>query len=145
MNKVFYILILGGFLNACTSNTIIKKPDNLIPKEQMVDVLTDMLLASGGGNIKNKLLHRKVNYFPFVFEKHQIDSTRFKESDYYYISKIDEHNEILKKVEIRLKALKKVVEKEKKIQDSLKRVATDLERKKRTQPLKSVELELPKK
>ena len=113
MNKVFYILILGGFLNACTSNTIIKKPDNLIPKEQMVDVLTDMLLASGGGNIKNKLLHRKVNYFPFVFEKHQIDSTRFKESDYYYISKIDEHNEILKKVEIRLKALKKVVEKEK--------------------------------
>ena len=76
---------LSLLLINCTSNTIIKKPDNLIPKNQMVDVLTDMFLASGGENIKNIHLQRKVNYFPLVFEKHHIDSTQFKESNFYYV------------------------------------------------------------
>ena len=98
MYKIIYITFLSLLLINCTSNTIIKKPDNLIPKNQMVDVLTDMFLASGGENIKNIHLQRKVNYFPLVFEKHHIDSTQFKESNFYYVSRIDDYEEILKKV-----------------------------------------------
>ena len=91
MNKFIYILFIAAFLFNCTSNTIIEKPANLIPKDQMVDLLTDLLLASGGENVKNLQQKRKVNYYPFVFEKYQIDSTRFKESNYYYISTIDDY------------------------------------------------------
>ena len=105
---------------ACTSNTIMKKPDDLIPKNQMVDLLTDMLIASGAENIKNIELERNVNYFPLIFEKYGIDSTRFKESNYYYTSQIDDYEKILKKVDDRLKALKEKLDSEIKLQDSLK-------------------------
>ena len=120
MKKISYIIFLGIFFMGCTSNTIIKKPDNLIPKNQMVDLLTDMLIASGGENIKNSGLERNVNYYPLVFEKYGIDSTQFKESNYYYTSKIDDYEEILKKVDERLKALKKDLENKIQLRDSLK-------------------------
>ena len=125
MNKVFYILFLSIFFGACTSNTIIKKPKDLIPKKQMVDLLTDLFLANGGDNIKNINLQRNINYFPLVFEKHQIDTTRFKESNYYYTSTIDGYDEILGDVDKRLKALKKQYDDENKLKDSLKRKRRD--------------------
>ena len=125
MNKFSYILILSVFFSACTSNTIIKKPKNLISKEQMVDLLTDIFIADGGDNIKNLNLQRNVNYFPIVFEKHQIDTARFKESNYYYTSRIDDYDEILEKVDKRLKALKEQYDKEIKLADSIKRVRKD--------------------
>lgn len=106
MNKFLYIIFTSLFLINCTSNTIVKKPDNLIPKDEMVAILTDMFLANGGENIKNIHEQRKVNYFSVIYEKYHIDSTQFKESNFYYVSKIDDYDEILKKVEERLEKLK---------------------------------------
>ncbi|MDO9038190.1 MAG: DUF4296 domain-containing protein [Lutibacter sp.] len=120
MKKISFILLLSVFFMACTSNTIIKKPDNLIPKNQMEDLITDMLIAAGAENIKNINLERNVNYFPLIFEKYGIDSTRFKESNYYYTSQIDDYEKILRKVDERLKALKEKLDNEIKLQDSLK-------------------------
>ena len=120
MKKISFILFLSIFFMACTSNTIIKKPDNLIPKNKMEDLITDMLIAAGAENIKNIDLERNVNYFSLVFEKYGIDSTRFKESNYYYTSQIDDYEKILKKVNERLKALKEKLDNEIKLQDSLK-------------------------
>jgi hypothetical protein len=120
MKKFSYLFFLSVFLMACTSNTMIKKPDNLIPKNQMEDLIMDMLIAAGAENIKNIDLERNVNYFPLVFEKYGIDSTRFKESNYYYTSQIDDYEKILKKVDERLKALKEKLDNEIKLQDSLK-------------------------
>lgn len=121
MKKISYLFFFSVFFMACTSNTIIKKPDNLISKNQMVDLLTDMLIASGAENIKNENLERNVNYFPLVFEKYGIDSTQFKESNYYYTSRIDDYEKILKKVDERLKSIKKELDEKIKLQDSLKR------------------------
>ena len=125
MNRFFYIFFLSIFLINCTSNTIIKKPDNLIPKDEMVNVLTDLFLASGGKNIKNLNLKRNVNYYPLVYEKYHIDSTQLKESNFYYTSKIDEYDNILKRVDIRLKKLRDQYENELKIQDSIKKITRD--------------------
>ena len=120
MKKISYLFFISIFLMACTSNTIMKKPDDLIPKKQMVNLLTDMLITSGAENIKNIDLERNVNYFPLVFEKYGIDSTRFKESNYYYTSQIDDYEKILKEVDKRLKAMKEKLDQEIKLQDSLK-------------------------
>lgn len=126
MNKIFYITIIGLFLINCTSNTIIKKPENLIPKNEMVDILTDMFLASGAENIKNIQLQRNVNYFPIVYEKYHIDSTQFKESNFYYVSRIDDYEEILRKVDERLQELKKLNEAEISLLDSIKKIDKNL-------------------
>jgi len=121
MSKLFYIALLGLFLINCTSNTIIKKPDDLVSKDEMANILTDMFLASGGKNIKNIQLKRKVNYFPLVYEKYHIDSTLFKESNFYYVSRIDDYQEILEKIDKKLKDLRKINQDEMAIQDSIKK------------------------
>jgi hypothetical protein len=123
MRKFIFILCIG--MIGCTSNTIIKKPDNLIPKDQMVDLLTDMLLSAGGQSVKNIELQRRINYFPIVFEKYNIDSTQFKESNYYYTSRIDDYDEILEKVEMRLKSLKEKSLKERIFNDSIEDFSND--------------------
>jgi len=122
MKKFIYIVITSILVLGCTSNTIFKKPNDLIPKNQMVDIITDMLLASGANHIKNINLERNVNYFPLIFEKYHIDSTRFKESNFYYTSTIDEYDEILKQVKSRLSTQKKELDSIRKIEDSIREV-----------------------
>lgn len=102
-----------------------KKPKDLIPKDQMVDLLTDLMLANGGDNVKNLNLKRNTNYFPFVFDKYQIDTVRFKESNYYYTSRIDDYDYILGEVKERLTTLKKKYEAEIKVRDSIDRLKKD--------------------
>jgi len=129
MNKYIYILFLSFFMLSCTSNTILKKPDDLIPEDQMVDLLTDLFLAINAGTTKNLDLKRQVNYYPLVFEKHNIDSARFKESNFYYTSRVDDYDAILVKVDERLKALSEKFEALKREEDSISRVKKNLEKK----------------
>lgn len=129
MNKYIYILFITFFMFSCTSNTILKKPDNLIPEDQMVDLLTDLLLAVNAETTKNLDLKRKVNYHPLVFEKYNIDSTQFKESNFYYTSRVDDYDVILLKVEERLKTLNKKFETLKREEDSIAQAIKNLEKK----------------
>lgn len=128
MNKFFTLSLFLFLVVGCTSNTIIDKPDNLIAKNKMVAILTDVLIANGAQDIKNKNLQRNVNYFPLVFEKYNIDSTQFKESNAYYISRIDDYEEILKSVEERLKKLKDAADAERVKQDSLNKLKTNFKK-----------------
>jgi hypothetical protein len=122
MKKITYIAILSVLVISCTSNTILKKPKDLIPKDEMVNIITDMLIASSAQQIKNKELMRNVNYFPLIFEKYHIDSTRFKSSNFYYTSQIDEYDIILKEVKERLATQKKIVDSIRKVEDSISKV-----------------------
>jgi len=120
MRIIIITLSLLALLFSCTSNTIYKKPDNLIPKEQMVDLLTDMFIANSAYGIKNISLQRKIDYLPLVYEKYQIDSARFQDSNLYYMSRIDDYEEIYKAVESQLKKKYKEAEEVNRIADSLK-------------------------
>ncbi|PJC58354.1 MAG: DUF4296 domain-containing protein, partial [Flavobacteriales bacterium CG_4_9_14_0_2_um_filter_35_242] len=46
MKHTYIILAIVLFFGACTSNTIYKKPKDLIPKDQMVDLMVDMYMAN---------------------------------------------------------------------------------------------------
>ncbi len=133
MNLKPYILLLllTGlfFMMSCTSNTILKEPDNLIPKEKMVDLLTDMYIANAAFSVKNKNLNRKIDYIPLVYEKHQIDSLRFHTSNLYYMSRIDDYELIYKEVEVRLKEMSKEAEATKMLEDSLNLKKKELKKK----------------
>jgi hypothetical protein len=102
----YVCLGIGLFLVACTSNTIYKKPEDLIPPDQMVDLLTDIYLANGAYSVTNKFGQNKVEYMPLVYEKYHIDSARFHHSNIYYMSRIDEYEAIYKEVKKRLIELK---------------------------------------
>jgi len=105
MNKILIIIII--FITSCTSDTIYKKPKDLIPPDQMVNLLTDIYLANASTNIPNKLNGRNIQYLPLVYKKYNIDSTRFNKSNIYYLSEIKEYKSIQEKVLTKLKILKK--------------------------------------
>lgn len=123
MKQFIIIIFLLVFISSCTSNTIYKKPENLISKDQMVDLLVDLQLALGAKAVKNKDGKRKVEYMHLVYEKYGIDSTRFSESNFYYTTNIDDYNKILKKVKKRLDNMKKEYELKQTQKDSLDRGA----------------------
>jgi len=94
MKKISSLFIFIFFLS-CTSNTIFKKPKDLIPRDTMSLLLQEMIIASSAKFTANKKKQKNINYMPFVYDKFKIDSTRFDLSNYYYMSKIDIYQEIV--------------------------------------------------
>lgn len=131
---IFFILIL--LIYSCTSNTIYKKPKDLIPKDTMVSLLTDMYIATSAKNQKNKFLKKEKNYVILVYDKYKIDSTRFDTSNAYYTSKIDEYSDILKLVKKNIDSLFDTYEELYAVQDSIKQVKRDSLKSKRKKEIK---------
>ncbi len=125
INNLGIMLIWIFLFTACTSNTIYKKPADLIPKKQMVNLLTDMYLANAATNVKTKKLERNLDYMPLVYEKYGIDSLRFQTSNIYYMSHIDDYEAIYKKVDARLQKMLDTTEAAQKLKDSLKLLKKD--------------------
>ena len=109
MKKTF-LLIITIIITSCTSNTVLKKPKDLIPKDTMTLLLTDLFIAKSAFIEKNTLNQRKVNYIPLVYHKYKIDSTRFANSNFYYTSKLEEYELIYRAVNKNLRAKKKALE-----------------------------------
>ncbi len=118
---IFYIVVLILFFS-CESKTKYKKPENLIPKDKMIDLLTEMHLVAGANNINNKNLEKNLNYMSLVFEKYKIDSVQFNANNVYYTSNIDEYEKMFEEVERRLKKLQDSYQNK---TDSLIRIKTD--------------------
>lgn len=115
--------IFVGFLLflSCTSNTILEPPKDLIPKEEMISIFVDLHLAQAGKNIKNLKEKRNENYFQLVYDKYQIDTIKFNESNEYYASLIDEYHAMFVEVEDRLTKLNDKYMEERELEDSLNR------------------------
>ena len=118
--QVTFFLIIMAFLG-CDSKVNYEKPENLISKKKMTDLLYDMHLAIGTSNVQNVKYEKNRNYMALVYEKYGIDSVQFAMSNIYYTSNIDEYEEIFEAVQERLK----------KLQDSLVEEADSLVRAKR--------------
>lgn len=103
--KHFLIYIILFFVTvSCTSNTILKKPKDLIKKKEMVALLTDLYLAKGMENIGgielsiDEMEKKNLKAYAWVLKKHNIDTTRFQQSNYYYCSVMDDYEKMYKKV-----------------------------------------------
>ena len=97
-----------------TSCYDVKKPDipeNLLTKEKMSHIILDLAIASAAKGVNKKLLEEN-SIMPedFVFQKHQIDSITFAESNTYYSYNLKDFNLIYKKVKDSLLILKTVAQ-----------------------------------
>lgn len=115
------VILLSLIVLACNSNTIFKKPKDLITKEEMVLLLTDLYIATAAKSYPNKQNKRNIDYTFTVFEKYGIDSARFKRSNFYYTTKIDEYEKIYLEVQANIKALNEQQKALIKVRDSIKR------------------------
>ena len=131
MKKTIAFFVLATILLACESNTIYKKPKDLIPKDTMVLLLKDLYVATASRGVTNVNQQRKISYTNLVYENYKIDSLRFKTSNLYYISKVDEYKPIIDQVLEQLEKEKVTFEKIKKRKDS---ILNDSLRRKKTVP-----------
>ena len=114
--KRYIVAFLCVCFFSCTSNSVIEKPKDLIPKDTMVILLTDVFIAKSAFSEKNLQNRRKVNYMPLVYQKYKIDSVRFMNSNLYYTSILEEYDLIYKEIEKILAQKKVELEKQLKIE-----------------------------
>lgn len=87
------------------------KPDNLISKKEMVNILLDIsLLRSAEGANKIKIQNEGYTVESYVYKRHNIDSAQFALSNNYYSYDLDTYKDIYKQVEDSLTSLKEFYE-----------------------------------
>lgn len=128
-----FILFLGIMMTiiACNYGPA-KKPKNLISKKEMVKILIDAKMIASANSINKKVFEKNGVYVrSYIFEKYNIDSAQFAESNTYYTYNIKEYQEIylavkdsLDKLKTKLKEIqdKEREAAEKKSKDSLDKV-----------------------
>ena len=119
MKRLQFIIASLILFVSCTGNTIYKKPKDLIPRDSMVLLLTDMHIAAAARQTKNKFNGKDVNYMYLIYEKYKIDSTRFENSNTYYTSMIDNYDKLLNEVKQNLQQKGVDIQKEINASDSI--------------------------
>ncbi|MGI9530199.1 DUF4296 domain-containing protein [Lutimonas sp.] len=104
--KIFSAFLMILLFWSCNDKVTYEKPEDLIGKEKMTDLLYEMHIAIGTSNLRNIHLEKNRNYLSLVYEKYGVDSTQFATSNLYYTSNIIEYEEIYEEVERRLDTLK---------------------------------------
>ena len=127
--KKWTALFLVFYLLGCNEQTI-EKPENLISKDQMIEIIYDLAIINAARKTNPaRLADRNIEPMPFIYEKHGIDSVQFVQSDIYYASIPNEYEAIYKIVEARLESEKSIYEKEKvRVSDSVRKVAEEQRR-----------------
>lgn len=100
--KKFLIIICCVFsVISCNKNSI-EKPDSLIAKDKMIDILYDISLleAIKNQNINGGISSKAAN--DYIYKKYKIDSIQFVKSNKYYASNIDEYKKMFDEVKARL-------------------------------------------
>lgn len=120
--KVFLIVCV---FCSCQNIEEIKKPDNLIPEDKMVEVLTELNLLNSAKNYNKRILEETgIQPDKYLYNKYDIDSLQLAESTTYYAKKYDEFDGIYQKVKQNLEAMKKklevIREEEQRIEDSIR-------------------------
>lgn len=110
MKKTFLLLtIIVAFLSC--KNEIVKKPDQLIEKEVMVNVMYDLTLLDA---IKyqnpNALDAHKINAKEYIFEKYKIDSLQFSQNNAYYATDFSTYKDIYDSINKRLEKNKAIID-----------------------------------
>jgi len=111
--KIFFVLTISIVLLVSCDKTTVKKPDNLIKEDEMVEILYDLSVLEAIKSQKPAVLDsNSVNSKTYVYEKYKIDSLQFAKSDQYYASDIPNYKKMYEQVS-------KKIEENKAIADSL--------------------------
>lgn len=137
MRNVFFLLLIA-LLFSCAKK-LVEKPDNLIDKEKMVEILNDMAILTAAKSTNISILrNNSIEPMQFIYEKHGVDSIQFVESNFYYASLPIEYEAIYTAVEARLEKDKERIEEKKNRNDSIKNM-----KRKAARDLKKIKDSLP--
>ncbi|MGI9546088.1 MAG: DUF4296 domain-containing protein [Flavobacteriaceae bacterium] len=125
MKRVIFLVLISIVLSC--SEKVIEKPENLIAKDQMVEIIYDLAIFNAAKKANASYLsNRKLEAMSFIYKKHGIDSIQFVKSDIYYASIPSEYEAMYKIVEARLEKEKSEMDKYKtRTSDSIRKIAEE--------------------
>jgi len=99
LKRLIVVLITVITASACNNLKGPEKPENLISKEKMVDILVDARIINAASS-KNKIVMRDagIDIDSYVYDKHNIDSLQFVLSNNYYTFHVDEYEAIYERL-----------------------------------------------
>ena len=107
MKQLKNLVVIFVLCLSCTHSSEPKKPQNLIPKNKMVDIMVDLSIVASAKGMNKKLIERNgITPDMYIYKRHEIDSSQFAESNAYYSYYIDDYKLILNRVEDSLGKLK---------------------------------------
>ena len=110
MKKGVLFFILISLILSCKEE-VVKKPENLIEKEIMVDVMYDLaLLEAIKYQSTNELETHKINPDEYIYKKYKIDNAQFVQSNMYYASDYKEYKKMYDQINSRLVKNKSLLE-----------------------------------
>ena len=129
------LILFFGFLVVACAEKVVEPPENLIPEAKMVDILHDLAVLNATKTSFAYILDKNnVKTMDFLFQKYQIDSTQFAQSDKYYASIPLQYQMIYEQVEARLEKKRKALED----QNTKRNDSTRAAQKKRTDSLRNL-------
>nr|WP_299338589.1 DUF4296 domain-containing protein [Allomuricauda sp.] len=109
MRKILALIITILVLSC--AEKVIEPPEDLIPKENMIEILHDLaLLKATSTSFQPALKNNNIDIMEFLFEKYGVDSVQFTTSDRYYASIPLEYQSIYEEVKARIAEQSKVLE-----------------------------------
>jgi hypothetical protein len=102
----YWLVIASVFIMGCQDVKRPEKPKDLIPKEKMVEVLTEAYLSNSAQSVRNQSIFKEeVNLDSLFYAKFDIDSLQFVKSNNYYAFNSSLYIDILEKVEANLERI----------------------------------------
>lgn len=110
--KKYIVLFLTVLFFASCKEEVVEKPDNLIEKEKMMDIIYDLsLLQAIRGTDQKVLDSNKINPNTYIYKKYKIDSLQFAKSNQYYAAEnIKHYRKMYEKVTERIKKSKEIAD-----------------------------------
>ncbi|WP_271393433.1 DUF4296 domain-containing protein [Aequorivita sinensis] len=93
---IFVVISAWG----CQDVNVPEKPENLIAKDKMIDILKETYLINAARSVNNKaIISKGIKIDSMIYAKYQIDSLQFAKSNAYYASDINSYMIMIQKVE----------------------------------------------
>lgn len=110
MKKIIPFLSILIILVSC-EKVAIKKPNHLIEKDQMVNIMYDLFIVQAI-QIQNpsSLIMNNITPSKYIFSKYKIDSLQFAQSNIYYASDFKQYKIMFDEISSRLKTDKSLLE-----------------------------------
>jgi len=110
MKKTISILVILAVFASCKEE-VVDKPDHLIAKEEMVNIMYDLSLleAIKYQNLNTSEAH-KIDPSDYIYQKYKIDSLQFVQNNKYYASNYKDYKDIFDQISKRLERNKAAVD-----------------------------------
>jgi len=117
--KNLFVIFLAILLTSC-GEKLLEKPEDLVPKDKMINILKDMTILNSARSTSVTVFHDyNIEPTTFIFSKYGIDSLQFVTSDNYYASLPNEYEAMYAEIDKQLDNEKEQMSEAKKIKDSL--------------------------